>query len=179
MKKRITVIFMAVILLLAFSACGEAEESKNQMFGEIPDEYKAGDIPVDFEVELLDGETVRLSDFKGKVVLLNFWFITCRPCVAELPAFEMLQEEFADDLVVLAVNSRDRRAEVEEFIREKGYTFDVGVDRNGIIEYPLRLAPYTLIIDREGVISSVRMGAYEDDAQPMYEEYKPEIEMLV
>lgn len=179
MKRKMILALAVVMAVMAFVSCGQAEESNSRMFGEIPDEYKAGDTPVDFEVELLSGELVKISDLKGKVVLLNFWFISCPPCVAEMPAFEKLKGEYGDDLVILAVNSRDKKEKVTEFIEENGYTFNVGLDPAGVIKWPVGHAPYTLVIDREGVIGYVGMGAKEDVWEPMYEEYKAEVEKLV
>ncbi|MDL2236427.1 TlpA family protein disulfide reductase [Christensenellaceae bacterium OttesenSCG-928-K19] len=179
MKKRILIVMIALALAAIFVSCGQAEESKNQMLGEIPGEYKIGDTPVDFEVELMDGEVVRLSDLQGKVVFLNFWFLDCPPCVAEMPAFQKLQEEYGDDLVVLAVNHRDRKEKIEAFIEENGYTFDIGLDPAGAIKIPVNGFPYTLILDRDGVISFIGQGALDDAWEPMYEEYQPEIEKLV
>lgn len=177
MKKLVLPIILIVAVLLS-AGCQEETPSPNKMMGEIPDSYATGDTPVDFQVELLDGKVVKLSDLRGKYVLLNFWFINCPPCVAELPAFEKLSEEYRDEFEVLTINCVDRREDIEAFIEEKGYTFAVGVDEKAAIKYPAIGAPYTLILDKEGVIVDLYMGGMTDE-DVMYEQYKKVFEDTV
>ena len=80
------------------SSSGDAGESETE---EVPVEAP------DFEVTLVSGETVKLSDYRGQKVLLNFWATWCGPCVKEMPAFQRLYEEYPDDVVILAVNCGD------------------------------------------------------------------------
>lgn len=196
MKKRILTAIAALVCAAIFVSCGangisgtidtptpagnnlHEATTKCRMLGEIPDEYKAGDTPVDFEAELLDGQTVRLSDLQGKVVLVNFWSLTCKLCLVEMPAFEMLLDEYGDDLVILAVNTGDRKEDVAEFIREKGYAFDVGVDESQSIQYPCDGLPYTLVIDQKGVIASVHVGGMAD-VQLDFDRYDTDIKKLI
>lgn len=202
MKKQVISFVLVVALTATLTACGGntppknsatpeqtvnvqgenpavPEEGGNEMLGQIPDEYVVGDEAVDFQVVLLTGETVKLSDYRGKTVLLNFWFINCPPCRAEMPAFEMLKGEFGDALEILTVNTGDKKESIQEFMNENGYTFNVGVDRDMVIEFPSNGVPYTLIIDQDGIIQYIQLGA-GDDAQAMYDEvYKPAIEEVL
>ena len=107
---------------------------------------------------MLDGEPARLSDFRGKTVVLNFWASWCPPCRAEMPEFQALWERRGpsgpDDLVVLAVDflPEDSVAAAANFAREFGLTFPVLFDADGSVarRYRVRGFPATFFIDRRG-----------------------------
>ena len=82
----------------------------------------------DFEVTLSDGSTFRLSDQRGKAVLVNLWATWCPPCVAEMPDLQKLSEDYADSLVVLGVNISDSAEDAAAFMEENGYTYPLYVD---------------------------------------------------
>lgn len=142
---------------------GDTEESEEKV------------LATDFEVTLISGETVKLSDFQGKKVLLNFWATWCGPCVQEMPAFQRLYEEYPDDFVILAVNCGDSEADVRDFAEENDYTFNIAIDEDLAASslYPTYSIPLTLIVDEEGYIVYGSYGA--SDADTMYEHYKEEL----
>lgn len=110
----------------------------------------------DFELELFDGGTVRLSDLKGKVVVLNFWASWCPPCRKEMPAFERTWQEYRDrGVVFVGVAVQDDEADSRAFAQEAGVTYPIGMDWNGRIfqSYRPTSMPTTFLIDREGVVS--------------------------
>lgn len=117
----------------------------------------------DFELPGLDGETMQLSELRGKVVFLNFWATWCKPCVEEMPSIEVLYKKFKDDgLVVLAV-SIDRvttKQDIPEFVNELNLTFPILVDSWGQTdkEYKLMGVPETYIIDRQGILREKVIG---------------------
>ena len=127
------------------------------------------------EVTLLSGKTVKLSDYRGKRVLLNFWATWCGPCVQEMPAFQRLSEDYPDDVVILAVNCGESKEEVESFVQKNGYTFPIALDENLEASnlYPATSIPLTLIVDEEGDIVYSSYGA--SDADTMYAHYKEEL----
>ncbi|MEH6991824.1 redoxin domain-containing protein, partial [Neobacillus drentensis] len=88
---------------------------------------KVGAKAPDFELKTLSGDTVKLSDLKGKKVMLNFWATWCPPCKAEMPAMEEFHKEAGDEVVILAVNI-DPHLDVKAFVDENGITFPIPLD---------------------------------------------------
>ncbi len=94
---------------------------------------KPGSDAPDFELTLLDGSRFRLSDYRGTVVWISFWRLSCVPCRAELPRLQRLQEQYAKEgLVVLGVNCADGREEAQAFLREKAVRFPNVVDTTAV-----------------------------------------------
>ena len=112
-------------------------------------------------LETTAGETVTLSDFKGKPVLINFWATWCPPCRAEMPDFQALHRELGDDVVVFSVNASSQdNGDVNAFMEEFGITFPVLLDKTGLagVTYNVRGLPTTVFVDRNGVINEVFTG---------------------
>ncbi len=122
-----------------------------------------GKVAPDFELPNLKDETVRLSDFRGKVVFLNFWATWCKPCREEMPSMEVLYQNFEKDgLVILAV-SIDRvttKDDIPPFVKNLNLTFPILVDSWGQTDkrYKLMGVPETYIIDQEGVLHEKIIG---------------------
>ena len=109
----------------------------------------------DFEVETFDGETLRLSDLKGKVVVLNFWASWCGPCRWEMPAFERISKEYSEkEVVFVGLAVADRLQDASKFADSVGVTYPLALDRTGriAVAYDVRSLPTTFFIDREGQI---------------------------
>jgi peroxiredoxin len=117
----------------------------------------------DFSLPNLDETTVRLSDYRGKVVFLNFWATWCKPCREEMPSMEVLYRNFErDGLVVLAI-SIDRvttKKDIPPFIKSLNLTFPVLVDSWGQTDkrYKLMGVPETYIIDQQGILREKIIG---------------------
>lgn len=139
------------------------------------DSYAIIDQPIeDFELEDLDGNLVKLSDLKGKIVFLNFWTTWCPPCKEEMPHMQTFYDKYKDDdIVVLAVNptqvenqgsSDSDKAEkkVREFIDQKSFTFPVLLDKDDSVWafYQQRGIPANYVIDTEGIIRYLKPGAF-------------------
>jgi peroxiredoxin len=122
-----------------------------------------GKVAPDFELPGLDEKSVRLSDFRGKVVFLNFWATWCKPCREEMPSMEVLYKNFErDGLVILAV-SIDRvttKKDIPPFVKSLSLTFPVLVDSWGQTDkrYKLMGVPETYIIDQQGVLREKVIG---------------------
>jgi len=116
----------------------------------------------DFVLEDLNGHTVRLFDFRGKVVFINLWTTWCEPCRVEMPSMEALYQRLRDDgLVMLAVNAdANGREAVELFVRKLGLTFPVLLDPDGVVpgRYGATGYPETFIVDRDGRVVAHEIG---------------------
>jgi peroxiredoxin len=115
-----------------------------------------------------DGNTIRLTDFQGKVVFVNFWATWCIPCRLEMPAMERLYREFKErDFVILAVNVQEGPEAVRAFIRELKLTFPVVLDPKGraAMAYVVRGLPATYLMDRKHLLIGMAIGAREWDSK--------------
>ncbi|MHB0989164.1 MAG: redoxin domain-containing protein [Bellilinea sp.] len=117
----------------------------------------------DFELAGMDGSAVKLSDFRGKVVFLNFWASWCPPCRAEMPAIQKLSSVYPPEQVaILSVNAtnQDNLEDVRTFIDNYGLTFPVLLDIDGSVNrnYQIQALPSSFFIDAEGEIRKVVIG---------------------
>ncbi len=128
---------------------------------------RAGPAPVvgaqapDFTLQALDGGSVRLSEHRGQVVLLNFWATWCGPCRVEMPLFEQEYQALGPDgFQVLAVNFDESETDVRTFQHETGVTFPLLLDPGAKVQRLYRILGYptSYWIDREGTISAVHVG---------------------
>jgi len=122
----------------------------------------------DFTLASGDG-TVRLSDLRGRIVIVNFWATWCGPCRLEMPELQRVHEAHAaaGDLVVLAVNytAADSRSAAEAYIEEFGFTFPVAFDTDGAVaeRYEVIGLPASFFIDREGVLRARTYGPLDTE----------------
>ena len=112
---------------------------------------------VDFNLASLDGKPVKLSELRGKVILLNFWATWCPPCKAEMPDLEALYRENADNhgLVVLGVDVEEEAELTRSFQKQYGLSFPLLPDTDGRVSnnrYFVRVLPTSYIIDRDGKV---------------------------
>ncbi len=117
---------------------------------------------IDFTLKDLQGNTVSLSDLKGKKVLLNFWATWCPPCKAEMPDIEKVYQEYKDDgLVVLAVDIGEKQDKVKEFVENNGYTYTVLLDTDQAVasKYNISAIPASYFIDPEGNVVKRHVGS--------------------
>lgn len=132
-----------------------------------------------FTLQGLDGRMVSLSDYRGKVVLLNIWATWCPPCVAEIPSLDKLYKMFRDEdfeLLAVSVDEGGKR-DVENFMKNKNMSFPVLLDPSGGIQrlYRTSAVPESFIIRKDGTVDNKIVGAI-DWASPKVFEY---IEKLI
>lgn len=118
------------------------------------------------EVRLQDvsGADVNISDFRGKIVFLNFWATWCPTCVVEMPSMEKLHRKLKDkDFALVTISIRDSAADVKRFFRQNQLTFTALLDSTGktVPGFGIRAIPTTLILDKTGRIVGRAMGARE------------------
>jgi thiol-disulfide isomerase/thioredoxin len=108
----------------------------------------------------LNGQVWRLSDLRGKVVLLNFWASWCEPCRAEMPSLQRLGEQHPHDLVVLAVNFKESTPAMQQFVQRTGLALPVLQDPQGSMAraWGVSIFPSTVLIGADGRVRSVLRG---------------------
>lgn len=115
--------------------------------------WKSGSQAPPISVLDLHDETVKLSDFKGKVIVLRFWEIGCKACVAEMPLLDRFRKKYSEnDLAVLGVNIGGSKEQVNAFAKELNISYPVLLDPALIAakKYSVRTVPTTFFIDRNG-----------------------------
>ncbi len=114
----------------------------------------------DFELKDLDGNVVKLSQFAGRPVLLNFWASWCPPCKAEMPLLQSVQEKHSKDLVVIGVDEQELPETAKAFIDENHLTILFLIDQTGDVsgQYHVRALPTTLFLDANGVLRAQHIG---------------------
>jgi thiol-disulfide isomerase/thioredoxin len=119
-----------------------------------------GDIAPDFELPLLSGGTVRLSDLRGKPVLINFMTTWCPPCQKEFPAIQQIHEEYGDRLQVIAISVGEPQSDVSSSFGELPYTFPIAYDEQDVlyVDYAIDFIPQSFFIDSDGVIVDYLAG---------------------
>jgi cytochrome c biogenesis protein CcmG, thiol:disulfide interchange protein DsbE len=122
-----------------------------------------GFLAPDFELKTLDGQSIRLSDLRGKGVILNLWASWCGPCKEEMPAIQKVYEAYQQKgLVVLAVNQTlmDDRQSVEMFSAQYRLTFPVLLDEDGKVgqAYHVQALPSSYFIGPDGIIQDAIVG---------------------
>jgi len=115
----------------------------------------------DFRLPDLGGQTHALAQYRGKIVLLNFWATWCKPCTSEMPAMQTCYDKLKDDgFVVLAINELEDEGKVRQHIQEYGHTFPVLLDRENRVAnlYGVYGLPVSVFIDEKGVVQEYIRG---------------------
>lgn len=121
-----------------------------------------GEKAVDFQLDSMGGNKVRLSDSLGKPVIINFWATWCPPCKKEMPEIQRFYEDYKDEIDVFAVNitsNEVNKGVVEKYVTTGGFSFPILFDTEGLFRYYEVLdMPATFFIDEEGVIVGKHTG---------------------
>ena len=178
-KKSFFIIFVLFIVLMSGAAVlyknlsakvqneaiasEEIVEQEEAEFDEEEEDVQVEKVP-DFTVYDNDGNEVKLSDFEGKAVVLNFWASWCGSCKSEMPDFQELYEQYGEDINFVMVNMTDGGRETLEhakkFIEKQGYTFPVYFDTeyDAATVYGVRTIPTTYFIDKDGYGQAMGRG---------------------
>ena len=152
--KKLTTIALVLILVFTLAVSG-AHADPEGMYGKT--------FP-DFSVKTIDGETFTLSESlkTHDLVVINFWATWCGPCCMEFPYLQEAWEKYADrvDVIAMSVERSDTAKVLQKFAKENGLTFPIGRDEKKLLDKMRGNAiPTTLIVDRDGKVVSVEVGA--------------------
>ncbi|HEY0829194.1 MAG TPA: thiol-disulfide oxidoreductase ResA [Bacilli bacterium] len=149
-KKYIQVAILGGILLIGGWAISDSLFSDHK----IP---QVGDRAPDFTLQGLDGKEHRLSDYKGKVLLINFWGTFCPPCVREMPAMQRIYDKYkGEDFEVLAINLDESTVTVQSFVKQYKLTFPILMDKNTVRrKYGVSSYPTSFFVDSNGRITDI------------------------
>lgn len=141
------------ILAVLFSRCVRPPSELGEPVG-------VGDPAPKFSLPDMSGREFSLDQFKGKVVLLDFWATWCGPCRMTMPMLEKMEREFDGKLVLLAINMQEDENIVREYVEAQAVGSRVLLDKEGAVgeAYGLVSLPTHILIDKEGIVRFVGMG---------------------
>jgi len=147
------------------AAAGFQQQELDRLFGNIGI-FRIPHVTRPLEIQLKDvyGNTVSLSDFRGKVVFLNFWATWCAACVVEMPSMDKLHHRFKDkDFVMIAINLQESDIQVKAFFKKMKLSFTALLDSNGEVATGLAVnaLPTTFVLDKKGRIVGAAIGPRE------------------
>ena len=162
MLKKSTFLILFLISVSVFTLSAETIET--EMLNAGFNVFKEKVSSIDFSLENLEGSKVNLKDFRGKVVMLNFWATWCPPCRREMPSMEKLYSRIDRNKIdIAAVNIQEKKETVSDFVSQNNYTFPVLIDEEGKAAsiYQIRSIPTTFIVDKAGYIRAQFIGTRE------------------
>jgi cytochrome c biogenesis protein CcmG/thiol:disulfide interchange protein DsbE len=165
-----------LILLLYISFMDKREEERGHLSSVVEESLK-GKVPGEENKKLLeeatkklselnfltiDGKEVKLSDYIGKVVLVNFWASWCPPCKEEMPILEKVYQKYNDkNFVILAVNMDTSEGALKEFLEKNRYSFPI-VRIKGEAGLNIPGLPTSYLVDKDGSVKKIRLGVYRE-----------------
>lgn len=170
MKKLIPIVILLAIIAYGLYDTLAKDKSKEQPAqvteGEVG--LEKGNFAPDFELKTLDGKTMKLSELRGKKVIINFWATWCPPCRAEMPEMQKFHEEYGDEVVIAAVNATTSEKNIENvhaFVKDFGLTFPILLDDTNEVNmtYSIVSIPTSFFVDTSGMIQQKFIGAMSYD----------------
>jgi peroxiredoxin len=166
LSRRTRIGLALLALCCAMLAIGCTSDGETTSAPQAPPELglNKGQLAPHLQLESLDGREIRLSDYRGQVVLINFWTTWCIYCRTEFP---LIQEAYARNqeqgFVVLAINVQELSETAQAYVQEQGLTFPILLDLHGEMSdrYRANNLPTSYVIDREGVIALKKVGALD------------------
>ncbi len=152
-------VLQLILLLLAVPVCANADSYQDLNIERFNKNVGAPN----FSLEDLQGNSIHLSEYEGKVVLLNFWATWCMPCRQEMPGLESLWQRYKDKgLVVIGVSNddADKHERVANFVKKVGLSFPIALDAESNVShlYEVSGIPASYLIDRKGVAIARILG---------------------
>jgi peroxiredoxin len=132
--------------------------------------WRIGDEAPDFELTTLANKDIKLSDYRGKNVILNFWASWCGPCEMEVPALKSAYDKLTKiGVVILAVSIKDTFENTQSYAKAKDLPWTIPVDPPGNLgaRYNIHGIPTTYFINQKGIITSVKIGPFLSESEIM------------
>lgn len=168
--KALSLIFLMTMVIVGCNSSEDSEmDQESQANSQSASQTKAEYIE-QAEFTNFEGDTVSVSDFKGKVVMIDLWETWCKPCISSFPTLQKLMKDYPKDFEVLAVTPgfTDTQKDAQSFARENDYDFTYLMDSNGLHKkIGVQGIPYKIFVDAEGKFIKESMGSYGPD-----EDYK-------
>lgn len=153
--------FVALFLFDAETLAGTDSGELDRLFSDMGVIKSVNALPVEVSLMDLNGRPVRISDYRGKIVFLNFWTTWCFDCRIEMPHMEKLHQSFKDkEFAMVTINLQESATQVKQFFKEFKLTFTALLDSDGEVGAHFRITsiPTSFILDREGIIIGKVMG---------------------
>lgn len=134
-----------------------------------------GEVVPDFAVQTLDGNTIKLSDLKGKLVVINWWATFCKPCIAEMPGLNMLVEKYGSEDVVFLALAMDTEADLRAFLEQQDFLYQQALATeatNVIFGYSF---PRNVIVDANRIVVYDETGGNADIYKKLEKEIAPRV----
>lgn len=153
-RKKYTILAALAYFLMFLTACAAGVDTE-------PPSTNTPKPPLDLTLEDLNGHSVRLSDLRGEVVLVNYWASWCSPCRDEMPVLDAFYKAHqSKGFALVAINVSESAKDAADYINEHGYSFTVWSDPPGdtMIELGVNGLPASLLLDERGRITKVWLG---------------------
>jgi peroxiredoxin len=154
-KPAFNILIFLIVFFAFISSCSKIEENR--------DKPKPGYYAPDFTLDSIDGKKYKLSDFRGKVVFVNFWATWCPPCKEEIPSMGQLYKDLSGEgLVMLAISVDNDEEVLRKFVKNHNVPFPVLLDPEKKVYnlYKATGVPETHLINKLGMIEGSRIGSF-------------------
>ena len=163
--------FAALFFFDAQALAKADSQELDQLFGDMGVIKMVQALPIEFSLKDLNGQPVSLSDFRGKIVFLNFWTTWCYACRIEMPDMEKLHQKFKNtDFAMVTINLQESVSQVKQFFKDFKLTFTALLDSDGEVgaHFMITAIPTTFILDKSGIIIGKVMGPREWDGEKSF-----------
>ena len=160
MKRNPLILFFIAAIVAAMFFAGIRIARNNRANGAAKGQL-IGNLAPDFELQMLDGKSLKLSGLRGKAVLLNFWATYCGPCKIEMPWFVELQKEYGPQgfQIVGVANDDASTEDIAKFAKEMGINYPILIGKDSVSDsYKVSVLPTTFFLDRDGKLIAREFG---------------------
>lgn len=160
MKRNPLVLFFIAAIVAAMLFAGIRATRNNRATTPVAGQL-IGNVAPDFQLQTLDGKSMKLSDLRGKAVLLNFWATYCGPCKVEMPWFVELQKEYGPQgfQIIGVANDDASNEEIAKFAKEMGINYPILIGKDAVSDtYKISVLPTSFFVDRDGKLIAREFG---------------------